>query len=74
MRQRIVDPSTIELLRNLSEPVELCDQTGQVLGMFTPEPAELVGAAARSPQAHHREEHENLGAELDVFGYEHDID
>ena len=74
MMRKFVDPATIELLRSLREPVELCDEAGEVLGTFTPEPPELVAAAASTPQAHHWEAHENLGAELDVFGYEHDID
>ncbi|MGC8638284.1 MAG: hypothetical protein ACP5XB_00220 [Isosphaeraceae bacterium] len=74
MLRKFADPATIELLRSLREPVELCNETGEVLGTFTPEPAELVTAAASTPPAHPWEAHENLGAELDVFGYEHDID
>ena len=74
MRRRTVDPTTNELLRSLSETVELCDEAGHVLGKFVPEPAELVAAEATPAQTHAWQGHENLGIELDVFGYEHDID
>jgi len=45
MTQVIVDAETRTKLRNLAESFELCDETGRVLGRFTPEPAEL-----REPQ------------------------
>jgi hypothetical protein len=74
MTRKIVDLATFELLKSLEEPVELCDETGHVLGTFNPESAELVAATAQTVRAYHWEGHENLGSELDVFGYEHDID
>ena len=50
MTRKIVDLATIELLKSLEEPVELCDETGHVLGTFNPESAELVAATALTVQ------------------------
>jgi hypothetical protein len=36
MTQVIVDPVTLTHLRNLSQPVELCDASGRVLGYYVP--------------------------------------
>ena len=74
MIRKYVDTTTIELIRSLREPVEFCDEEGAVLGIFSPLAAEPVASTAPTAQAHPWQGHENLGAELDVFGYEHDID
>jgi len=69
-----LDRATQELLHNLSEPMEFCDESGWLLGMFMPEAHELVGATASSEKQHLHQVEERLGPELGVFGFEHDID
>ena len=46
MTRITLDRATTELLNNLSEPLEFCDETGWLLGTFTPEAAQLVEAEA----------------------------
>ncbi len=36
MTKVIVEPAVRAMLRNLAEPLVLCDEGGQVLGRFTP--------------------------------------
>jgi len=36
MTQILLDPSSVSKLRNLTQPVELCDSSGHVLGRFVP--------------------------------------
>jgi hypothetical protein len=74
MMRIIVDRATSDLLTGLAEPVEVYDELGHVLGTFTPEHAALVAAIASKSTPEDWERQEDLGAELDVFGYEHDID
>ena len=39
MKRMTVDASLPEMLPFIPEPVELCDASGQVLGIYTPDPA-----------------------------------
>jgi hypothetical protein len=81
MTRITLDRATTELLNNLSEPLEFCDETGWLLGTFTPEAAQLVEAEAAqlveatvSAEKLHRHEVEaGLGEEISVYGYEKDL-
>ena len=72
MRRIIVDRATIALLDNLSEPLEFCDESGWVLGTFTPEAGELVEVTASVERLHHQEA--GLGEEISVYGYGMDLE
>jgi hypothetical protein len=48
MTRVIVDPQTQARLRDLAQPAELCDESGQVFGYFTPL-SSRVPAEAREP-------------------------
>ena len=74
MMRITLDRATQELLHNLSEPLEFCDESGWVLGTFMPEARELVATTAAAEKQHLHEVEESLGPEFGVFGYEHDID
>ena len=39
MKRMIVDASLPQMLPLIPEPVELCDTAGNVLGVYTPDPA-----------------------------------
>ncbi len=54
--------------------MELCDEAGHVLGTFLPERAEQVEAVALAARPHEWDRQDELGPELDVYGYVHDID
>ena len=41
MKRMIVDASLPQMLPLIPEPVELCDTAGNVLGVYTPDPAAL---------------------------------
>jgi len=81
MTRITLDRATTELFHNLSEPLEFCDETGWLLGTFTPEAAQLVEAEAAqlveatvSAEKLHRHEVEaGLGEEISVYGYEKDL-
>jgi len=81
MTRITLDRATTELLHDLSEPLEFCDETGWLLGTFTPEAAQLVEAEAAqlveatvSAEKLHRHEVEaGLGEEISVYGYEKDL-
>jgi hypothetical protein len=49
MTQIIVDATTGNKLRDLAQPAELLDQSGQVLGHFTPAP-DLPAALTEEPR------------------------
>ena len=58
MTRITLDRATTELLNNLSEPLEFCDETGWLLGTFTPEAAQVdelggdrFGRKAASPRS-----------------------
>ena len=56
MTRITLDRATMELLHNLSEPLEFCDETGWLLGTFTPEAArtsrgDRFGRKAASPRS-----------------------
>jgi len=74
MTRITLDRATQELLHNLSEPLEFCDESGWVLGTFMPEAHELVATTASAEKQHLHEVEESLGPELGVYGYEHDLD
>ena len=74
MTRITLDRATIELLYNLSEPLEFCDETGWLLGTFIPEAAELVEATVSADKLHRHELEAGLGEEVSVFGYEMDLE
>ena len=74
MTRITLEQATVELLHNLSEPLEFCDVTGWVLGTFMPEAHELAGTTASAEKQHLHEVEEGLGPELGVYGYEQDLD
>ncbi|MFO0891793.1 MAG: hypothetical protein U0790_21970 [Isosphaeraceae bacterium] len=74
MTRITLDRETIELLRNLDEPMEFCDETGWMLGRFMPEAHELVEAAVSAEEAHLHEVEASLGEEMSVYGYEQDLE
>ena len=47
MTKVTVDPATLGRLRGLKEPLELCDESGWVLGTFTPAAGAPPGGAGR---------------------------
>jgi hypothetical protein len=73
MTQITLDRATTELLHNLSEPLEFCDETGWLLGTFTPEAAQLVEATVSAEKLHRHEVEAGLGVEISVYGYEKDL-
>ena len=36
MSRIVVDAALLSKLRNVFQPVELCDETGRIIGLFTP--------------------------------------
>lgn len=40
MTQILLDPSSVSKLSNVTQPVELCDSSGRVLGRFVPNSAD----------------------------------
>jgi hypothetical protein len=73
MTRITLDRATTELLHNLSEPLEFCDETGWSLGTFTPEAAQLVEATVSAEKLHRHEVEAGLGEEISVYGYEKDL-
>ena len=73
MTRITLDRATTELLNNLSEPLEFCDETGWLLGTFTPEAAQLVEATVSAEKLHRHEVEAGLGEEISVYGYEKDL-
>jgi hypothetical protein len=68
-----VDSATLGRLRGLQEPLELCDESGRVLGTFTPAAGPPAsGAAAGSGRD--REAAAGSGPELNVYGREGDLE
>ncbi len=75
MTRVTVDPATLERLRDVKEPVELCDESGRVLGAFTPAasspprgttPETLQDREAQAPTA--------TDSELNVYGRAKDLE
>jgi hypothetical protein len=73
-------PATVARLQGLREPVEFCDESGLVLGIFTPtvrdipfEGDELIEVGV-SEEQHLREVEASLGEALGVYGYEKDLE
>ena len=73
MTRITLDRATTELLHDLSEPLEFCDETGWLLGTFTPEAAQLVEATVSAEKLHRHEVEAGLGEEISVYGYEKDL-
>jgi hypothetical protein len=74
MTRITLDRATQELLHNLSEPLEFCDESGWLLGRFMPEAHELAMATVAATRQHQHEAEEGLGPELGVYGYEQDLE
>ncbi len=74
MTRIMLDRATVELLHNLGEPLELCDETGWLLGRFTPEIHERVETTNSVRKEHLHEVEAALGEEISVFGYEEDLE
>ena len=74
MTRITLDRATLELLHDLSEPLEFCDEAGWLLGTFMPAAHELAGAAARTEREHGHKVEEGLGPELGIYGYEQDLE
>ncbi|MBV8265792.1 MAG: hypothetical protein JO252_05545 [Planctomycetaceae bacterium] len=68
-----VDSATLGRLRGLHEPLELCDESGRVLGTFTPAAGAPSGGAAAGA-GRGREAAADPGPELNVYGRESDLD
>lgn len=49
MTRIIVDPQTRTKLLNLTEPLDLCDESGKLLGVFTPLSELEAAERARPP-------------------------
>jgi hypothetical protein len=45
MSRLTVDSATLSRLQGLSEPVDLCDEQGRIVGHFVPYPGGLTSAA-----------------------------
>jgi hypothetical protein len=73
MTRITLDRATMELLHNLDEPLEFCDEAGWVLGTFMPREHELAGVTASAEREHRRGE-EDLGEEISAYGYEKDLE
>jgi hypothetical protein len=73
MRRITIDRTTLGSLRGLTEPSEVYDESGRLLGTFTPAPAmsSEAGAPADRPQG---EGEAALGPEMSVFGRETDLE
>lgn len=74
MAKVIVDPSTLERLRGLKEPVGLCDESGRMLGTFTPEPGLPGGATSEALEDREVEIAPGGDRELNVYGREKDLE
>ncbi len=68
MMRVTVDQATLERLHGLKEPLELYDESGRVLGRFTP--ASDGPGASRGPEAGATPE---AKMDLNVFGREDDL-
>jgi hypothetical protein len=69
-----LDHGTLELLLNLREPLELCDEAGTLRGTFVPEAADLVELACSCERMSHAEHGNDLGEEISIYGYEQDLE
>ena len=63
MTRITLDRATMELLHNLSEPLEFCDESGWVLGTFIRKRHELAGTTVSAEKLHRHEVETGLGAE-----------
>lgn len=73
MTKVTVDQATLGRLRGLQEPVELCDESGRVLGTFTPAAGAPPGGTAAGA-GRGREAAADQGPELNVYGRETDLE
>jgi hypothetical protein len=73
MTKVTVDQATLGRLRGLQEPLELCDESGRVLGTFTPAAGAPPGGAAAGA-GRGREVEADQGPELNVYGREKDLE
>ena len=71
MTRVTVNRATLELLHGLKEPLELCDESGRVLGTFRPESGSTPGRAAAGQEAGATPSPER---DLNVFGREDDLE
>jgi hypothetical protein len=69
-----LDRATMQFLHNLSEPMELCDETGLPLGRFFPDMGGVVGMTMPPGAMAHHPSVAGLGEEISVFGYEEDLE
>ncbi len=67
---------TIASLKNLDEPLDFCDESGHLLGSFTPDMAmqKLLPIAAAESEGDLRAVEGQLGPEMSVFGFETDLE
>jgi hypothetical protein len=49
MRRVVLDPATVAKFGDLCEPVELCDESGRVLGRILPESIQAESNGPHSP-------------------------
>lgn len=75
MTRVTVDPATLERLRDLKEPVELCDESGRVLGAFTPAASPPPrGTTPETLQDQAAEAATAADSELSVYGRAKDLE
>ncbi len=68
-----LNEATVTLLRGLKEPVELCDESGDAFGTFTPAEGGCTGEGAEGQERRQVPE-TDLGPEMGVYGYERDLE
>src|SRR5262249_19139801 len=71
MTRVTVDQATLERLHGLKEPLELCDESGRILGTFHPESGPTPGGAAAGRETEPTPSPEQY---LNVFGREDNLE
>jgi len=69
-----VSEEVIASLENLDEPLDFCDESGHLLGAFTPEMAMEELQPIAEAEGDLRAVEVQLGPELCVFGFEKDLE
>jgi hypothetical protein len=74
MTRITLDRATLALLHDLSEPLELCDESGRVLGMFMPAAGSPPNQDVSGGNLKRREEEAKLGTQLGPLAYTEDLE
>jgi hypothetical protein len=74
MTRITLDRATLALLHYLIEPLELCDESGRILGTFTPAVDGSPNENVEGDDLRRREEEARLGTPLGPLAYTKDLE